>query len=169
MCFTDEPPFYIPQYGEYAYFGMTSASLVQQLGVSVQGIPMAEYTLNTQYLNSAKPTGKYRIHDPRLKVRCHWFRTRTILEWRVRAGYTVVYDVTGRVTLNPDGPGGGGPSGHEERGWAYHSSASGSSNGTGVHWADALLGYIEDGVCIVGWEIRVDGDQKCDAYGNLMS
>ena len=69
-------------------------------------------------------------------------------------------------TLGTDYPVNGGGGGFEHNGWAYKDVTV--ESGVGAGWQTALNAYLGSGACTAGWEIWVDGDQKCKADGTAV-
>lgn len=130
---------------------------IADLGYSTDGHPLAEYELPTgDWIYSRD--GKYRAYAGTIKVKCwhaHFMPIPGFFEV-VIMGYTS-WDYTGSVYANPTGISGGG-----EGGWGYYNSSNGFSNGDDVGWQNALSTYLSGGGCMAGWDIWVDGVQKCE-------
>ncbi|MEP6732315.1 MAG: hypothetical protein ABJE10_16840 [bacterium] len=86
----------------------------------------------------------------------------------VEVGLVTWYNYTGEV-FRRSPTGSGGPS---DRGWAYYDGATGTTSGQdgeagGGSAAQSVVDrFLSTGACTVGWEVWVDGDQRCKADGS---
>lgn len=154
---------YIPEYGEDATFKISiPLDKFSDDGYSVEGLPMATYSLpeNVEFW-STSPPGKYSMRGGLLRAVCRNYSLR-VGGVRIGGGKDRWYDYTGVIYLNPVNPSGGGGG----SGWGW--SSWDRTNGAGSGWQTALSAFLGNGNCIGGWEIWVDGVQRCDAFGNRM-
>jgi hypothetical protein len=158
---------YIPEYGEDATFDVpVPIELATYDGSTTFGVPMGSYALpeNIEIVSSTPP-GKYAARGGLLRAICYDFTVHTGTGIRVEGGWHTWYDYTGQVYLHVGGTAMGGPGG----GWAYATS-DGFQNGMGDgDWGSALSTFMLRGTCTYGWEIWVDGTEKCNEYGQLMA
>lgn len=154
-------------YGEHAYFFLKTPVPKIRDGQwdYVHNKPTAEYQVPNSYILSDIPGGKYRIYGGTIMARCAWRLLRTPFGFEVHMGQVTTYGYNGILELAPSngtGPGRG-------RGWGarFGSTDSGSGNGwgSGGSWQEALAKYLDTQQCTVGWEIWIDGAQRCRADG----
>ena len=156
---------YVPSTAEDARFHVTGPiTKIGDLGYTVYGRPMARYRLPEMVFNSTD--GRYSIYGGTIGITCLVELRRVLgnfyqVELQIWRAWG--YDSPGGVRYNRSPLAGGGDGG----GWGW--SDDGSSNGSGDGWSTALQTYLSGGGCTAGFEIWVDDDQKCDAYGNAMT
>jgi hypothetical protein len=158
---------YIIEYGEYATFDVPVAiPIASDDGYTAFGIPKGSYALPENIeIRSSNPPGKYAIRGGFLKAVCFDFTVRTGMGIRVEGGWHRWYDYTGWPYLAP----GGWTNANDGRGWSWTTSSTGYRNGGGMGWQNALDKYMNGDGCTRGWEIWIDGNQKCDSFGNAVT
>jgi len=155
---------YIPEYSEDATFLVTNLNKVSNDGFSSDGSPLATYAVGTnRTFTSAIPLGKYTMKGGYMKARCKVVTVRSGAGFRVLLGPVTWYDyVQGEVDLADNDASGGSST----RGWA--DDESGNVTGVGDGGAQQVVDAYFGGLCTVGWEVWVDGVEKCDAVGNRL-
>jgi hypothetical protein len=159
---------YIPETGESATFDIpVPIEKVSDDGYTVWGIPMGTYAFPPNMeIWSSEPSGKYAARGGFLRAVCFDIALRTDMGVRLLGGYHLWYDYNGSIFGTP-GSSSGGSTG---RGWSWHSTGTGYRNAGGQgSWEAALDSYLSGGGCSYGWEIWIDGVQKCDEFGNVMT
>jgi hypothetical protein len=155
---------YVPSTGEEATFVIPGPiSKIGNLGYTTFGFAMARYRIPEMIYNSND--GRYSIYGGTIGVTC-WISIRrvtgNVLNIEIAVGRTWGYDSPGGVRFNRTPLAGGG----SEGGWGWDDDNG--QNGDGGSWQAAVDTYLGGGGCTPGWEIWVDGDQKCDANGYAM-
>lgn len=158
--FVDRPHFthkgYHFQHEHRAYL----VAIVGQIGST----PKGRYHLAT---STVSDDGTMELGPGDLEGTCWTRRVRVyspIFGWTTAwVGVISWYRFYGTMT-----PTNGYPGGFGGRGWAWHNSGSGYSNGEGGDWQSVLQAYLTSGTCTPGWEIWMDGRMVCNSRGQAV-
>ena len=128
-----------------------NSTKIQDMGF-IDGHPVGLYQL---------PSGTFQSDDGRYAIRggtvlgiCRFAHYLILGTWEVvfRGIFTYNYNgTTFRVSVQ----------GTTGSGWAWYDSGTGFSNGVAPGWGIALSTYLGNGQCTGGWDIWVDGIEKC--------
>ena len=151
---------YIPATGETAEFLVPGPiNYESSLGYTVFGHHMAKFRLPEAIINSVD--GKYSIYGGTVSVTCYSELrqiSRYVFGVRLEIMTTWAYEGMGGVRQNRSPGTSGGPS---SSGWAFRDATRGFDSGSDAGWFSVLSLYVNYGTCTAGWEVWVDGDQKC--------
>lgn len=159
---------YVPEHSTYVTIeGHGVWMFAMSRGTSAFGVPMAEYYAAAGEHWSSVPDLSYYAMGGSIRGVCYTVKVRVPGAAALYVGFTRWYDYTGSIYRRGSSPGGSGSGG---RGWAYSVTGDQWRNGEGQgeDWNDVLDTWWQSGGCTEGWEIWVDGDQKCDADGNAV-
>jgi hypothetical protein len=144
---------------------LTPVTLQRIRGYTAYNVPMGEYGLNPmEQFSSYSPDDTFRGMGGELWGVCEVYNARTWAGRLVQHGFVRWYHWENGQFWRQ---GYGGPGGGGERGWGWYDSNSGQYYGAGgIEFRAAVDAFLEHGTCTAGWEIWVDGVQRCDADGN---
>lgn len=132
------------------FYTRGGAIKIRDVGWERDGTPHALYDLQDEFHETKD---NYRAWGGTLMVGC---KRRTLLTFagvRFQMRLFQTYDYVGDIIVGASGSAGGG--------WGYVNQETGYQNGIGDGWQEALNGYLSGGYCTPGWDIWVDGVQKC--------